>query len=424
MWLEDIKNITNIEDSDSDESECSTEEIPIWVRGEQRWVSGIIPETTCQEIVQVLIHNEKQKVKHIGEPEEYHITERWRGVEQPLDPNSRILDIWNAWSSAQEEIKISLRRIKNDRTCKRKIRRADSATWSDKNSWKTIHPKRLTTLQNDKEPSNTEELLKLVLAQGEVIRRQLKKLRHSEHQIGYLEDKTHKARVRKHGSNYLLETYLKGLPDAVNPDQEEHVITDKNSDSGVVTEGDSEQSNNIKKPKSENALERFSPSSEEFHPEDIKDDDSSSNVSISGLKEHQELLKKISKVNKQLMKQEECLVRLEVNLKKYEKYKNVTEEVTESLTSLRTEMAKSACEMQHYEVVLEETNELINSRRHFLENLHKDIMKEEEEYEMLQALLFSAKHQRHPVNKISQNYLPHSFNHKNHNTKEMLDTLV
>lgn len=53
--------------------------------------------------------------------------------------------------------------------------------------------------------------------------------------------------MRKHGSNYLLETYLKGLPDAVNPEQEEHVITDKNSDSGVVTEGDSEQSNNVKK---------------------------------------------------------------------------------------------------------------------------------------------------------------------------------
>lgn len=49
--------------------------------------------------------------------------------------------------------------------------------WSDRDAWKTLHPKRLATLQNEKEPSNTEELLKLVLAQGEVIRRQLKKLR-------------------------------------------------------------------------------------------------------------------------------------------------------------------------------------------------------------------------------------------------------
>lgn len=58
-----------------------------------------------------------------------------------------------------------------------------------------------------------------------------------------MEDKAHKARIRKHGSNYLLETYLKGLPDAVDPTTEEIPAVDKNSDSGVVTEGDSEQSN-------------------------------------------------------------------------------------------------------------------------------------------------------------------------------------
>lgn len=67
--------------------------------------------------------------------------------------------------------------------------------------------------------------------------------RHSEHQIGCLEEKTHKARERKHGRNYLLETYLKGLSEAVDPNLEESPTGDKNSDSGVVTEGDSEQSN-------------------------------------------------------------------------------------------------------------------------------------------------------------------------------------
>lgn len=62
--------------------------------------------------------------------------------------------------------------------------------------------------------------------------------RHSENQIGFLEDKTHRARVRKHGSNYLLETYLKGLPDAADT-PEVSPSADKNSDSGVMTEGDS-----------------------------------------------------------------------------------------------------------------------------------------------------------------------------------------
>lgn len=71
--------------------------------------------------------------------------------------------------------------------------------------------------------------------------------RHSEHQIGFLEDKTHRVRTRKHGSNYLLETYLKGLSEAVDPENDlEQIIADKNSDSGVVTEGDSEQCNHNK----------------------------------------------------------------------------------------------------------------------------------------------------------------------------------
>jgi hypothetical protein len=52
--------------------------------------------------------------------------------------------------------------------------------------------------------------------------------------------------VRKHGSNYLLETYLKGLSEAVDPENEVNLCTDKNSDSGVMTEGDSEQSNTNK----------------------------------------------------------------------------------------------------------------------------------------------------------------------------------
>lgn len=42
--------------------------------------------------------------KHMGPAEQYQITERWRGVEQTLEPYSKILDIWNTWGSAQAEV--------------------------------------------------------------------------------------------------------------------------------------------------------------------------------------------------------------------------------------------------------------------------------------------------------------------------------
>ncbi|KAJ8947698.1 hypothetical protein NQ318_001537 [Aromia moschata] len=428
MWLNESKARV-LDDSDLD-SDSSGEEIPIWVRGEQRWVSGISEETTCQDIIQVLLQDEEVRGRHISTHEQYHITERWRGVEQPLEESSKILDIWNAWGRAQTEVKISLRRKKHEihRPPSRRTRcRSDSSTWSDRSAWKTIHPKRLHALQNEKQPSSTEELLKLVLAQGEVIRKQLKKLRHSEHQIGYLEDKTHRARVRKHGSNYLLETYLKGLSEAVDPEIDDSLGVDKNSDSGVMTEGDSEQSNtnnnnNNKSPRTTEAVfERFSPSSEEFS-KDLKDDDTSSTVSEATVREQLELFEKIAKLNKRLLREEESLVRLDANLRKYDKNKSDADDVSKALTKLRTEMTKSACEMQHNEIVLEETIERLENRRHYLENLHRDLMSEDQEYEMLQALLFSSTQQESQQKSKSADKRYRS--HHIYQTKELLDTLV
>lgn len=69
MWLDEHKKSSNNEDnknglldvSDAD-SDSSGEELPIWVRGEQRWVSGIAADTTCQEVIQVLLQDEQGRV--------------------------------------------------------------------------------------------------------------------------------------------------------------------------------------------------------------------------------------------------------------------------------------------------------------------------------------------------------------------------
>lgn len=89
------------------------------------------------------------------------------------------------------------------------------------------------------------------------------------------------------------------------------------------------------------------------------------------------------------------------------------EEVNKDLAKLRTEMAKSACEMQHNEVVLEETLEVLERRRKHLELLHEALSGEDQEYEMLQALLYSSRQQRSRPD----------YNNF-YRTKEMLDTLV
>lgn len=80
-------------------------------------------------------------------------------------------------------------------------------------------------------------------------------------------------------------------------------------------------------------------------------------------------------------------------------------------------MTKSACEMQHNEIVLEETMEKLECRRLYLENLHKDLASEDKEYEMLQALLCSKLQGQHYE---AKNYRSPNI----YQTKELLDTLV
>lgn len=60
MWLDPTSN-TMGDDSDV-ESDSSGEEIPIWVRGEQRWVSGVVGETTCQDVITILLQDEETRV--------------------------------------------------------------------------------------------------------------------------------------------------------------------------------------------------------------------------------------------------------------------------------------------------------------------------------------------------------------------------
>lgn len=69
MWVDEQRrtghNILGDDDDDSDvDSDGSGEELPIWVRGEQRWVSGVVGETTCQDVITVLLQDEEVRVSN------------------------------------------------------------------------------------------------------------------------------------------------------------------------------------------------------------------------------------------------------------------------------------------------------------------------------------------------------------------------
>lgn len=96
--------------SDDSLSNDSDDEIPIWVHGEQRWISGITNETTCAQLVEALLRNEgingeAASVTTAPNAEnQYIITERWRRVEQALDNRTKVLKIWKAWGQTKSEV--------------------------------------------------------------------------------------------------------------------------------------------------------------------------------------------------------------------------------------------------------------------------------------------------------------------------------
>ncbi|KAG4073240.1 hypothetical protein HA402_008586, partial [Bradysia odoriphaga] len=92
------------EDKSANDDSCDdTDEIPIWVRGEQRWISGITDETTCGQLVEALLRDDGMDVEQNDGLDQYVITERWRRVEQVLNGSTKVLKIWIAWGAAQSE---------------------------------------------------------------------------------------------------------------------------------------------------------------------------------------------------------------------------------------------------------------------------------------------------------------------------------
>lgn len=62
----DVVDAGSDSDDSSADSGTSGDEVPVWVRGEQRWVSGVDKNTTCADLITVLLQDEANKVHFIS----------------------------------------------------------------------------------------------------------------------------------------------------------------------------------------------------------------------------------------------------------------------------------------------------------------------------------------------------------------------
>jgi hypothetical protein len=115
---------TSSGESDDESVELWSNEVPVYIRGEQRWISGVTEQTTCLDIIEALLidegiikalndgnNNNNNNNNNNGgnlyptKVNEYVIIERWRRMEQPLDGRTKILKIWTAWGTEQSEVR-------------------------------------------------------------------------------------------------------------------------------------------------------------------------------------------------------------------------------------------------------------------------------------------------------------------------------
>uniref|UniRef100_A0A6E8W341 Ras-associating domain-containing protein n=1 Tax=Anopheles coluzzii TaxID=1518534 RepID=A0A6E8W341_ANOCL len=377
------------ESSSGTVSDFSVDEIPVWIKGEQRWISGVSDDTTCGDLIEVLVQQEQGAGAATASPDvkDYCITERWRQVEQVLDNGTKIWQIWTAWGKAQPEVKFILRRVDgshgasgassgaatstatgtphgtverdrdsgrgsptgsiNSAIVRRKRHRAQKSTFAWMTHGQTIHPKSSKT--------SIERLMKLILEQGDIIQQQLSKLRDREMQINMIEEERHRLREREHGKNYLLETYLKGLTEATE--------TDPNAiDSGITSEATTTASPEM-----------------DFAPEHDSDNNASGGGEAS-VREQIKLLEKIVSLNKQIQREEESAVKLYQKVRHYQLEDPPDEakiQVEEALAKLNTSIDQDTHELQMIDESLRQSDAMLREKNELLRSLAEELNHQE-----------------------------------------------
>ncbi|XP_022116209.2 ras association domain-containing protein 10 [Pieris rapae] len=394
-------------------SDYSDEEVGVLARGQKLWVRGVRSHTTCADIVRAL--QDTPEASCLSEPGEWVLAERWRGVERPLPPDVPVLHVLAAWGDARHEVRLSLRRLSSGGE-------DDSGRDSDAGSRSRTRRRRkghraATPPPRAKSEEPAARLVSVIQHQSRTIHQQLDKLREQEKLIDQLEDQTHKSRMEKHGTNYLLESYLRDLGrcSEVNDSQA------ANSDSGVgVGSGTPPRRHTKHKSRRERHLMR-----EHYFTKELTDicqvnserliqthtdtDSEASADELTKIREEIELLEKLAIINKRLHREEELVVRLTAKVKRYtdENKANSCEnvsQVTMLIDKIEEDLAKTAQEMQDNNKELERTESELEYRTKLLDELTLQLEEEELQNTILERQLNEAS-SRQPI-ALQESYIP------------------
>jgi len=323
-------------------------EIPFWIFGQQKWVSGINKNTTCQEVLGVLFKNVGNKSdeenQSANNPLNFCLVEKWRKIERPLNASSKVLRVWHAWGEDKSEVKLVVKRSQPQSPVESvRIRRKRSKMVKDTKKMDTVHPR---FLYDDKEKckDSIQKLMRIIIAQGTTIQSQLHGLREKEDAIDSFEQKMHALRMKESGRDYLLHTYLDQLPD--NPED----YKSQTKAGGLTVSPKSTRSSKIIE--SNHSAKSVKPPSPPLYPCGIPPED---------VKVWNDCLEKLHSVNLEITNKEEEIVKLNQRARKQcQRQRNSRVVVPELEDILRMPLAaleKELCLSRHeVETLIEAIN--------------------------------------------------------------------
>ncbi|XP_054827891.1 ras association domain-containing protein 10 [Eublepharis macularius] len=247
--------------------EPEEKKISVWICQEEKLISGLSKRTTCSDVVRVLLDDSRRRRQEpeqeeqqqqlgslqecgegmlAGPPQSYCIVEKWRGFERILPNKTKILRLWAAWGDEQENVRFVLVRSEaslpntgprsaearvvpsKDSPCHHGLGTAARASLalSQERQRRVVRKafRKLAKINKRRGPPPHEEppakeasaaermetLVHLVLSQDHTIRQQVKRIRELDREIDRYEAKVHFDRMKRHGVNYVQDTYLVG----------------------------------------------------------------------------------------------------------------------------------------------------------------------------------------------------------------------
>lgn len=222
--------------------ESEESKISVFVCREEKLVFGLSKRTTCADVVKVLLEEQSSPpgtASLSGRPQSYRIVEKWRGFERTLPSKTKILRLWVAWGEEQRNVRFMLVRGEAS-LADRRARSAEARVVLSKHSPPVIkgtaqspvsaispekqrrvvrkafrklekinNRKKARVAHNDASSAERmETLAHVVISQDHTIRQQMERIAELNAEIDRCEAKVHSDRMKRHGMNYVQDTYL------------------------------------------------------------------------------------------------------------------------------------------------------------------------------------------------------------------------